>query len=244
MEKSQNIYDNQTFFDGYKQIRNDKYNANTIEEIPAILSLSPNLNGLKVLDLGCGYGEHCTLFKKMGAKKVVGVDLSEKMLQVAKQENPDIEFVRADISDLSFIKEKFDVVFSSLTLHYIKNFPKLANQVYDILKKGGYFVFSQEHPLSTAPINGPTWTEDENGNALHYNLSDYAKNGKRKVKWLVDNVVMFHRTFSETLNPLIEAGFKIEKLLEPVPSKAVMAKVPKLQKRYHKPNFLIVKCKK
>ena len=58
MSKSQNIYDNQTFFEGYKKLRSNQYSANNIEEKPALFSLSPELTGKAVLDLGCGYGEN------------------------------------------------------------------------------------------------------------------------------------------------------------------------------------------
>ena len=244
MGKTQNIYDNETFFEGYKKIRQDKQSANILEEIPAIYSLAPDLHGKDVIDLGCGYAEHCAHFKKMGAKEVVGVDISEKMLEVAKRENPGIKFVRADISDLSFVHKKYDVVFSSLTLHYIKDFNSLAKQVFAILKKGGEFIFSQEHPFSTAPIDGPKWIKNEKGETVAYNLSDYALSGKRKVNWLVEDVIMYHRTFSEVINALIDAGFKVERVLEPLPSKAAIKKEPKLKRRYHKPNFLIIKAVK
>lgn len=103
---SQNIYDNQTFFDGYKKLRENPYSANNLEEKPALFSLAPDLTGKAVLDLGCGYGENCAEFKRLGAAKVTGIDISEKMLEVAKDDHPDIEFIRADMSDLSFVKGK------------------------------------------------------------------------------------------------------------------------------------------
>ena len=81
MSKSQNIFDNQEFFDGYKRIRSNKYSANNLEEKPALFSLSPDLSGKAVLDLGCGYGENCAEFKARGASAVLGIDISEKMLE-------------------------------------------------------------------------------------------------------------------------------------------------------------------
>lgn len=45
----QNIYDNETFFEGYKQIRERKGNANDLFEIPALFSLLPDLNGKRIL---------------------------------------------------------------------------------------------------------------------------------------------------------------------------------------------------
>ena len=85
----QNIYDNEIFFEGYKKIRDNKINANNLFEIPALFSMLPDLKNKRVLDLGCGFGEHCKRFIECGAKKVVGIDISEKMLEVARNENSD-----------------------------------------------------------------------------------------------------------------------------------------------------------
>lgn len=89
----QNIFDNATFFEGYKGIREKEGNANDLFEIPALLSLMPDLRGKRVLDLGCGFGEHCKLFAERGAQRVVGIDISSKMLTVARQKNPDPRIV-------------------------------------------------------------------------------------------------------------------------------------------------------
>lgn len=241
---SQNIYDNNDFFEGYKKIRENEFSANNVEEKPALFSLAPDLTGKAVLDLGCGYGENCAEFVSLGACRVLGVDISEKMLAVAKSEHLGIEFVRADISDLTFINEKFDVVFSSLALHYVEDFEKLVKSVYSILKDGGYFVFSQEHPLTSAPIGGASWTKDENGVPLHYNLTDYGKSGKRTTTWIVDGVEKYHRTFSDIVNALVFAGFTIEKMLEPTPTKETIQRDSKWARYLHKPNFLLMKATK
>ena len=80
----QNIYDNEIFFEGYRKIRKKEGNANDLFEIPALLSMMPDLKGKRVLDLGCGYGEHCKLFVARGAKRVLGIDISQKMLEIAE----------------------------------------------------------------------------------------------------------------------------------------------------------------
>ncbi|MBR2459629.1 MAG: class I SAM-dependent methyltransferase, partial [Clostridia bacterium] len=195
--------------------------------------------------LGCGYGENCAEFLRLGASTVTGVDISQKMLEVAQNEAPSVEFIRRDMSDLSFlVGREYDVVFSSLALHYIENLEKLAKQVASLLAPRGYFIFSQEHPLNTAPMNGPAWTRDENGNALHYNLTDYGIPGQRSTRWIVDGVIKYHRTFSETVNSLICAGFEITKMLEPLPSEDDIQRDTKKKKEIHKPNFLLIKAQK
>lgn len=243
MSKSQNIYDNEVFFDGYKKLRENPYSANNIDEKPALFSLAPELEGKAVLDLGCGFGENCAAFVKLGALHVTGVDLSEKMIEAARREHPDIEFINGDMSDLSFIKEKYDVIFSSLAVHYIEDFNRLAKEIFEILNHGGFFIFSQEHPLTTAPTSGASWTYDS-GNVVHYNLTDYTRNGIRSITWFVDGVEKYHRTFSEIINSLASAGFVIDKMLEPIPTEETIKRDPRWIKNLHKPNFLLIKaCK-
>lgn len=246
MSRSQNIYDDPHFFEGYKRLRDDPINANNLEEKPALFSLSPDLTGKAVLDLGCGYGENCAMFRALGASKVVGVDISEKMLDIAIHEHPDITFIRGDISDLSFLDGGYDVIFSSLALHYIANFNSVIQAVYDLLNEGGIFIFSQEHPLTTAPItiNGSRWEKDENGEALHYKLTDYGISGKRCTHWIVDGVEKYHRTFSEIVNALSTAGFRIEAMLEPVPREDTLRAYPQRKRYLHKPIFLLIKAVK
>lgn len=147
----QNIYDNEAFFEGYSKLRERDNNANILFEMPALFSMLPDLQGKTVLDLGCGFGEHCMYFVKMGAAKVVGVDISEKMLRVARKENnaPNIVYLRMAMEHISELDEYFDLVVSSLAFHYVEDFESLIKDCYDLLKPGGTLLFSQEHPLAS-----------------------------------------------------------------------------------------------
>ena len=244
MTDTQNIYDNPIFFDGYRKLRQNPDSANILLEKPALFSLAPDLTGKTVLDLGCGYGENCAHFKNLGANRVVGVDISEKMLEVAKAETSGVEYIRLDMNDLSNLQGRFDVVFSSLAVHYIEDFRKLCEQIARLLNSKGVFIFSQEHPITTAPLGGISWTKDEEGNRLYYNLSDYTKNGIRETKWFVDGVVKYHRTFSEVFNSLIDSGFFIKKTVEPIADMDTIRRLPNYDSDLHKPDFLLVKAEK
>lgn len=202
------------------------------------------MTGKAVLDLGCGYGENCAEFKRLGASRVVGIDISEKMLEVAKRENKKIEFIRADMSDISCVDGRFDVVFSSLAVHYINDFNSFVAGVGSALIDDGVFIFSQEHPLTTAPVAGASWTRDENMNVLHYNLTDYMRSGQRSTTWIVDNVIKYHRTFSEIVNTLITNSFSVEKMIETVPTEETIKRLPHYAKDLDKPNFLLIKARK
>ena len=242
----QNIYDNQTFFEGYKKIRENEANANNLFEIPALFSMMPNLNDKIILDLGCGFGEHCKRFVESGAKKVIGIDISEKMLEIAKQENADskITYINMPMENIWQLNEKFDVVVSSLAFHYVQDFSGVVKNIYDMLNENGVFLFSQENPLCTCFSGGNRWTKDENGNKLYINLSNYGIEGERESSWFVDNVKKYHRTFSTIINTLIETGFTIEKMIEPLPTEDLLKKYPEYKDLFHKPDFLLVKVRK
>ena len=242
----QNIYDNEIFFEGYKKIRENEVNANNLFEMPALFSMLPDLKGKRVLDLGCGFGEHCRKFVECGAKKVVGIDISEKMLEVAKAENddPKITYINMAMEEISRLQEKFDVVISSLAFHYVEDFAGVIKDVYNMLDENGVFIFSQENPLCTCHSGGERWTRDEKGNKLYLNLKDYGLEGERESVWFVDNVKKYHRTFSTIVNSLIEVGFCIEKMIEPLPTEELLEKYPDYKDLFHKPDFLLIKVKK
>ncbi len=243
----QNIFDNETFFNGYKALRESDCNANDLIEQPAMRKLLPDLNGKSVLDLGCGYGHNCVDFVNRGANRVVGIDISEKMLAVAEKEsvNDKIEYRNMSMTDISKLAETFDFIYSSLAFHYVKDFDTFAKDMYSVLNAGGQLLFSQEHPIITATVDGAGhFNKDENGNRISYTFSNYNQSGERKIHWYVDGVVKYHRTFSDIITALAKAGFVIEEVCEPVPEEWAIQKLPTLAKEYIKPNFLIVKARK
>ncbi len=242
----QNIYDNEIFFEGYKKIRDNKVNANNLFEIPALFSMIPDLKGKRILDLGCGFGENCKKFVDCGAERVVGIDISKKMLEVAMAENchSKIEYINMAMEEISQLQDKFDVVISSLAFHYVEDFEGVIRNVYNLLDENGVFIFSQENPLCTCHSGGNRWTKDENGNKLYVNLAGYGVEGERESVWFVDNVKKYHKTFSTIINSLIEAGFSIEKMIEPPPTDELLEKYPEYKDLFHKPDFLLIKAKK
>lgn len=240
---SQNIYDNDVFFKKYRELRNKKYNYNTLIEQPAIKALLPDLKGKAVLDLGCGYGENCIDFIKRGASAVVGVDISYKMLEVARKDNPSelVQYMLLDMNEIGSLTQKFDLVFSSLAFHYVKDFKKLLYDISVLLNDNGILLYSQEHPYTTAPKVGPTWTKDEFGNKIHYNLSDYMHGGKRHSKWFIDNVEKYHRPISEVINSIISQGFIINNVVEPVPDEYALERRPDFIDEFDKTTCIIIK---
>lgn len=80
----QNIYDNPNFFKGYMELRSSESGFNVAIEEPAVYSLLPPLEGLNILDLGCGFGKFAAFCLKQGAAHVLGADISQKMISEAE----------------------------------------------------------------------------------------------------------------------------------------------------------------
>ena len=86
---SQNIYDDPSFFEGYSRLQRSKLGLGGAPEWPALRGMLPSLTGLRVLDLGCGFGWFARWVRQAGAASVRGVDLSERMLSRARAETSD-----------------------------------------------------------------------------------------------------------------------------------------------------------
>ena len=243
--KAQNIFDEKTFFEGYRALRERDDNHNILIEQPAMACLLPNMVGKTVLDLGCGCGENCIDFVHRGAKHVLGIDISNKMLEVARSNaaHPSITYRNMDMCLLDELDSEplFDLVYSSLAFHYIEDFDKLCADIYMRLLPGGTLLFSQEHPLNTAE---GFYNKNEDGSVVSYTVFNYNRPRKREVSWFVDGVVKFHRPMAMILNALSHAGFIIEEVCEPVPQPWALQKRPALIKEWTKPCFLIIRARK
>ena len=150
---TQNIYDTAEFFAGYSRLPRSVEGLAAAPEWPTLQSMLPDLQGLRVADLGCGFGWFCRWAREAGAASVQGLDVSENMLARARETTADsaIRYERADLESLALAKGAFDLVYSSLTLHYIANLRGLFEEVHRSLVPGSRFVFSVEHPMDTAP---------------------------------------------------------------------------------------------
>ena len=139
----QNKYDDPKFFAEYEKMPRSAKGLEGAGEWHVFKALLPDLRNKSVLDLGCGFGWHCRYAREQKASKVVGVDISEMMLQRAREmtNDPYISYIRMPIEDINFSKEQFDVVISSLALHYVESFEAVCQKVFTCLKTGGAFVF-------------------------------------------------------------------------------------------------------
>lgn len=212
---------------------------------PAVRARLPDLTGLRVLDLGCGFGWFSRWAREAGASRVLGLDVSEKMLARARSDTQDaaIDYRVSDLETFELPPGAFDLAHSSLAFHYVRAFERLVRTVHAALAPGGRLVFSQEHPIFMAPEK-PGWV-DGPGGRRSWAVNGYGVEGPRKTNWLAPGVVKQHRTLGTILNTLIDAGFAIRHVEEWRPSPAQIAAAPALgADELDRPTFLIVEAQR
>lgn len=131
-------------------------------EKPAMYSLLPDIHNKTVLSLGCGPGEDSNYLKKNCAARSIGIDVSTGLLAHAREAYPECEFSEMNMEHLNFNDSTFEFAYSSLAIHYIEDWSQTFKEVFRVLKPGSYFLFSCNHPTSSAM----EITEDEKNNIL------------------------------------------------------------------------------
>ncbi|PJG82860.1 class I SAM-dependent methyltransferase [Caviibacterium pharyngocola] len=244
----QSVYDTAEFFSLYQKLRENPLSLNECVEKPTMLSLLPDVNGKRILDLGCGCGEHLALYLQRGAASVVGVDLSEKMLQQAQQNladfSPHFALHRLSMERLESLPEtNFDLITSSFAFHYIEDFDALLQQIAAKLTPNGYLIFSQEHPIVTCYREGDRWEKNAQKEQVAYRLNYYREEGERDRNWFKQPFKTYHRTLSTVVNLLIKNGFQIEEMAEPMLTQQSQWHAEFKDLR-HRPVLLFIKAKK
>lgn len=241
---AQNIYDEPEFFAGYSALRRSVHGLEGAAEWPAVRALLPPLDGLRVLDLGCGFGWFARYAREQGAAGVLALDLSQNMIDRARSltEGPGIDYAIADLDRLELPAAAFGFAYSSLAFHYIADWDRLVGTIHAALLPGSRFVFTIEHPIYMAPAH-PDWSEDPEGRRS-WPLNGYSVEGPRTTDWLAKGVVKYHRTLGTTLNGLIGAGFSIRHVEEWRPSGADLEAHPEWAEELDRPMFLLVSCER
>lgn len=235
----QNKYDDPAFFEAYAKMPRSTDGLKSAGEWEVFRSNLPELSGKKVLDLGCGYGWHCQYAVGQGAEAVVGIDLSEKMLEKAREltDKGNVTFERCAIEDFDAEDESFDVIFSSLALHYVADLRSVFHRAFKLLKPKGVICYSVEHPIFTSNSSQDWYYEKSK--IQHWPLDNYFHEGERKTEFLGSEVIKYHRTIETHISTLLSEGFEIRSVLEPKPSDEIVEKMG-WQDELRRPMMLII----
>ena len=237
-----NEYDDPHFFHEYAQMARSVGGLEAAGEWHQLQPLFPELAGKRVLDLGCGYGWHCKYAAEQGAAQVLGIDVSERMLDEARRRNagPRIEYRLCGIEEYDYPEHAWDLVVSNLALHYIENLDAVFADVHRTLVPGGTLLFNIEHPTFTAGVN-QDWIYNEDGTPRYWPIDDYFRSGERHTNFLGCDVAKQHHTLTQILGGLLAAGFELQAVEEAEPP-ANMMDLPGMSDELRRPMMLLVKA--
>lgn len=192
----------------------------------------------EVLDLGCGSGLFTIKLSDWGAKPI-GIDVSEEMVGVARSSFPQLTFDVGDAEKLPYPDNSFDVVVSSLVLHYMKDLNKVMSEVARTLRRDGTFTFSMHHPLFK---NHRSILVDGKKEKV---LKPYFSNDQYEWSMFEGKMVVhsYHHTFEDIVSNLHRNGFVVNQLLEPRPVESSKAAHPEeYEKASNFPSFTLIEA--
>ena len=237
----QNIYDDAAFFAGYATLDRFGPGWRSAMELGDLLGLLPPVGGARVLDLGCGAGQLAGYLAEQGAASVLGVDVSERMLAQARP-HPRLRLQRAALEDLACAPASFELVVSSLAFHYVADYGGLIRRIAGWLVPGGVLVFSTEHPIFTARLPDLGWINDATGQRSGWAIDHYGDEGPRQEHWFVEGVRKEHRMLSTLVNGILDAGLRLERLVEPLPSPERLQARPQDADERRRPMFVLLRA--
>lgn len=221
-----------------KEVREGKNSVRKGLLDPVMLDACGNVEGLSILDCGCGEGRFCRMLVERGAKYVLGLDLCKRMIEAAQElQSGRDEYRVHDVQDLGFIEdETFDIVASYLNQCDLPDFKANNKEVFRVLKRGGKFIIANLHPMRSAI---GSWYRNDKGEKLHVILDNYFDESERHWKMLGVEFTNFHRTLSTYLNNFIETGFIVKKIIEPTVTADKLKEYPDLDDELRVPNFIV-----
>lgn len=213
--------------------------ANAYYERPAMMQLlPPSLEGMTVLDAGCAAGWYTEQLISLGAD-VKALDISPEMVEATKRRVGDKATVlQHDLNEaLPFQNRSFDMIISSLTLHYLADWEPLFQEFHRVLKPWGQLLFSVHHPfMDFTAFNRPNYFQQE----MLVDVWNKQEAGRVEVT--------FYRRPLQAIINTTTMHFTLKQLIEPQPIKAFIERYPDSQKSYEQfynnPHFLIVQASK
>jgi len=213
---------------------------------PAQFALCGEVQGLRLLDVGCGTGYFAREMARRGAV-VTAVDLSPRMLAHARESESaaplGIRYLNGDAARLrDYVDaQSFDMATSCLALQDMPDIPKVLRSIHGVLTPGGRLVASIAHPCSDTPFRA--WAKDASGAKQWLCIDRYFERGPVKYAWkdwmYEFATSAYHATLEDWFAWLLDAGFAVRAIREPAPTPAAMRARPDLEDAGRIPYYLM-----
>jgi ubiquinone/menaquinone biosynthesis C-methylase UbiE len=226
---------------------------------PAFLAFLPEIGGGTGLDIGCGEGHNTRLLAARGAR-MVGVDFVSTFIEAAREterEHPlGIHYVISSAQDLPFASGRFDFGTAFMSLMDMPRPQAALGEAWRVLRPGGFLQWSITHPCFFPPHRRQV--QNGRGEPSAVELGRYfdridgeidrwtfsAAPPEARNAWLPFEIPRFHRTLSEWLNAVVDAGFTIERIAEPHADEETARQVPRIADTRIVAYYLHVRCRK
>lgn len=175
-----------------------------------ISSYFSNINDLKILDAGCGNGEHAHILAKNGGI-VIGCDASVEMIKIAQRKYPNCRYDLVNLmTEMPYANDEFDIVLCNLVLMDIEPIDNAISEFHRILKKNGILFFSITHPA----FYRAEWVRNGNGIISSKKVTGYITPQIEKQNYWGETT-HYHRPISYYFNKIANAGFVLNEMFEP-----------------------------
>ncbi len=201
--------------DGRMQVGEEEDSHRMLNAAPVLWACAGDVNGLTVLDAGCGTGYVSKKLYDRGAR-VTGIDFSERMIEIARAHNPHIDFRVDSCTQLATIDdEHFDLVIANYVLMDTPDLQGTMHAFYRVLKPDGVVVVVFSHPC----FMQAGATVSDNGEEIRYRWSFPYFEQRKCVDppWahFTAEFIWFHRPLSDYWKAFRAAGFVVVDFEEP-----------------------------
>lgn len=232
------FYEDPELLDAYLSHRRAAVTSpSLVMEDPAFRSEAGDLAGLHILDLGCGDGTFAKACVAAGCQRYVGVDGSQGMVSRARDNAPftNVEFRLAELEYYEPEVDSFDLVVSRMALHYVRDLKPVFARVRRSIRGIGRLIFSVAHPVITSG------NEAAEGPRQSQVVDNYFSPGDRRREWFGQPVLWQHRTVEQYVDLTLYAGFRLDRLRECEPVRALFGDdANEYARRLRVPVFLLI----
>ena len=194
-----------------------------------------DVKGKRILGLASGGGQQMAILSALGGECTL-LDISDSQLEadrfIADREKYNITIIKGDMTErLPFDDESFDYVINPVSNHYIEKVEPVFNEIYRVLKKGGYFLAGLD--------TGIYWAFDEETFTLAHPLPFNPLKDEKLAKELLesDMTYIFSHTLEEQIGGQLKAGFHLLELYEDINTEGKF-------KEYNVPTFILTRSQK